>query len=246
MNANLTVKTTKLAVANIFNAIAAVAEDATFTANPEGLQIRTMDPSHVTVLDIAYANSDFEIFECPSEIKFGVRASEISKAIKKLGKKDDDQITITLTDNTMIKLQSGERFYEFRLLEASSGSTPLPKLRFTGSITMPHAYFKEILAAVEVINNAITIAADGDTVKLGGIGETNGEFWETIRHQPDSLPPTVVELKEQSKATFSLDYIKGVINAVNIDSIKINVADKMPVLFQMGRISYFVAPKVND
>ena len=76
-------------------------QEITITIDPEGLTIRTMDPSHVALLDIALPNSLFEKYEVNNQINFGIRTKEVLDLVKEFDK--NDSITMRIdADNNLI------------------------------------------------------------------------------------------------------------------------------------------------
>ena len=74
---------------SISSAIMTIIDEALFDAGPQGITFRSMDPSHIALIDINWPSSAFEKYHCDSTIKFGVRIDEFSKIIK-------EQIPMTL------------------------------------------------------------------------------------------------------------------------------------------------------
>ena len=56
---------------SISSSIMAIVDQAYFEADLEGLTFRSMDPSHIALIDISWPASAFEKYECPSTLKFG-------------------------------------------------------------------------------------------------------------------------------------------------------------------------------
>ena len=120
----------------VTSAISTLVDEATFEANVEGLLFRGMDPSHVALIDIHWPNSAFQKFQCNDSIKFGVRIDEFSKLIRRGDKKDTVEVSGE-NSTLVIRIKNGySREYKMRLIESSSGSTPLPKLNFNSRVVL--------------------------------------------------------------------------------------------------------------
>jgi proliferating cell nuclear antigen len=226
----------------ITSAISTLVDEATFEATAEGISFRGMDPSHVALIDIFWPNSTFDSYKCDSELKFGVRISEFSKLIKRTDKKDELEVSISDEDMLQIKtIGSYKREYKMRLIESSSASTPLPKLSFNSKLVLSLSSFDKILSDIEVVSDKIEFLGKSDTGEANVIMEPNSEGLEEI------------EVKEESRATYSLDYLLKIVKSVSSVGVSsaIEYSTKMPIRLEfrianIGRIHFYLAPRVQD
>ena len=54
----------------VLSAIDEIVEEAMFICNTDGITFRGMDPTHVSLLDITFPKSSFEVLECSSLPQF--------------------------------------------------------------------------------------------------------------------------------------------------------------------------------
>jgi len=235
----------------INSAISTLVDEATFEATSEGISFRRMDPSHVALIDIFWPNTAFESYQCDAELKFGVRISEFSKLIKRTDKKDELEVSITDQDVLRIKTSgSYRREYKMRLIESSSGSTPLPKLSFNSKLVLSLSAFDKILSDIEVVSEYVEIESFPERIEFLGKSDT-GEALVTM--EPNSEGLEDMEVKEESKATYSLDYLLKIVKSVSSVGVTsaIEYSTKMPIRLEfrianIGRIHFYLAPRVQD
>lgn len=235
----------------INSAISTLVDEATFEATSEGISFRGMDPSHVALIDIFWPNTAFESYQCDAELKFGVRISEFSKLIKRTDKKDELEVSITDQDVLRIKTSgSYRREYKMRLIESSSGSTPLPKLSFNSKLVLSLSAFDKILSDIEVVSEYVEIESFPERIEFLGKSDT-GEALVTM--EPNSEGLEDMEVKEESKATYSLDYLLKIVKSVSSVGVTsaIEYSTKMPIRLEfrianIGRIHFYLAPRVQD
>lgn len=235
----------------INSAISTLVDEATFEASSEGISFRGMDPSHVALIDIFWPNTAFDSYQCDSELKFGVRISEFSKLIKRTDKKDELEVSITDQDVLRIKTSgSYKREYKMRLIESSSGSTPLPKLSFNSKLVLSLSAFDKILSDIEVVSEYVEIESFPERIEFLGKSDT-GEAIVTM--EPNSEGLEDIEVKEESKATYSLDYLLKIVKSVSSVGVTsaIEYSTKMPIRLEfrianIGRIHFYLAPRVQD
>lgn len=235
----------------VISAISTLVDEATFEATVEGISFRGMDPSHVALIDIHWPNSAFEGYECDTALKFGVRVDEFSKLIRRADKKD--AIEITVGDDSMLHIKisnSYRREYKMRLIESSASSTPLPKLTFNSKVVLTAGAFDKILSDVQVISEYISIESEPKKVEFLGKGDS-GEADIILDSGSEGLEE--LSIQEDSKATYSLDYLSKITKAVSTvgGSIAAEYSSKMPLRLEfrvanVGRIHFYLAPRVQD
>jgi proliferating cell nuclear antigen len=235
----------------VTSAISTLVDEATFEANVDGIFFRGMDPSHVALIDIHWPNSAFEMYECDTAVKFGVRIDEFSKLIRRADKKDAIEVTVGNDSMLHIKISSTYRKeYKMRLIESSSGSTPLPKLNYNCKMVLTAGAFDKILSDVQVISEYISIESKQKQVQFLGKGDS-GEADIILESGSEGLEE--LDIKEDSKATYSLDYLSKITKAASTvgGSVAAEYSTKMPLRLEfrvtnMGRIHFYLAPRVQD
>ena len=233
------------------SAISTLVDEATFEATSEGISFRGMDPSHVALIDIFWPNTAFESYKCDSELKFGVRISEFSKLIKRTDKKDELEVSIIDEDVLRIKTTgSYKREYKMRLIESTTVSTPLPKLSFNSKLLLSLPSFDKMLSDIEVVSEYVEIESYPDRIEFIGKSDT-GEA--VVAMEPNSEGLEEINVKEESKATYSLDYLLKIVKSVSTVGVSaaIEYSTKMPIRLEfrianIGRIHFYLAPRVQD
>src|SRR5215212_3862408 len=204
---------------SVSSAIMTIIDEALFDAGPQGITFRSMDPSHIALIDINWPSSAFEKYHCDSTIKFGVRIDEFSKIIKRANANDSIEIGVILDNSSLnIKTTGGGylRNYKMRLIETTGNRSPLPQMTLD-----------KILNDVGVISEKITIDSSGsstnkDTVIF--IGDSDRGEARVTMDADDGNNKSKVELleeitvKENSKSTYNIDFISKIIRAIGNQS----------------------------
>jgi proliferating cell nuclear antigen len=241
---------------SVSSAIMTIVEEAHFEASQEGLRFRSMDPSHVALIDINWPSSAFEKFHCPSVIKFGIRIDEFSKVIKRAG--TADSIEMNVQDNYLNIRTSGGylRNYKMRLIESSaSSSSPVPQMTFDSKIVLGPVILDKILADIGVISEQLTIDTNGTPDKAAIFSGTSdkGEVRVTLDDKSNIEYLHEINVNENSKSTYTIDYISKIIRAIGSQSdlITIEYSSKKPLKmqFKLGnavKLLFYLAPRVQD
>jgi proliferating cell nuclear antigen len=236
----------------VTSAISTLIDEATFEATVEGISFRGMDPSHVALIDIHWPNSAFEQYDCDTAVKFGVRVDEFSKLMRRADKKDTIQVSIADDSMLFVRISNNNyvKEYKVRLIETSAASTPLPKLNFNCKVVLATNAFDKVLSDIQVISEYLSIESKNKQIEFSGKGDS-GEARITLESGGEGLEE--VDIREDSKATYSLDYLSKITKAVISagGSVALEYSSKMPLRLEfrvtnMGRIHFYLAPRVQD
>ncbi|MFQ5920484.1 MAG: proliferating cell nuclear antigen (pcna) [Nitrososphaerales archaeon] len=235
----------------ITSAISTLVEEATFGATSESITFRGMDPSHVALIDITWPNSAFERYECDGDISFGVRIDEFSKLLKRAEKNDGVELSITEENMLLVKISDGyKKQYKMRLIESTAGSTPLPKISFNTRVVLTASAFDKILSDIAVISDYISVESAAGKAVFAGRGDT-GEAVITLESGSEGLEE--LNVKDESKATYSLEYLSSIVKAIGASagSVICEYSTKMPLRLEfkvsnIGRIYFYLAPRVES
>ena len=137
-----------------------------------------------------------------------------------------------------------------RLIESSSGSTPLPKLNFNSRVVLNSSTLDRVFSDIQVVSEYITLGSEQAKIVFTGKGDS-GEANITLDQSSEGLEDITV--KESSIATYSLDYLSRMIKAIGSTggSVIAEYSTKMPLRLEfrvanIGRIHFYLAPRVQD
>jgi proliferating cell nuclear antigen len=256
---------------SISSAIMTIVDEAYFEAGPKGLGFRSMDPSHIALVDISWPDTAFEKYECTSTVKFGLKISDFAKIMKRTNPNDLVEVNanVKASDSSLnIKTTGGYiRNYKMNLLTfGDEKSSPLPKLTFDSKMIIGTYSLDKIMADIQVIANNMTIEtiAGKSTVTFSGntdngdaiimVDSTNNNDNADRKEKEDPLC-TVQEVivKENSKSAYNMDYISKIVKALapSCDTITLEYSSKKPlrlefVLLNALKVQFFLAPRIDN
>lgn len=227
----------------VLDVISALVEEATFTANKDGLSFRGLDPSHVVMVDVNIPNTDFEKFEVEEEVRFGVRVAELKQILAR-GYEENDYVTIKLDGQYLnIRITNGyKRDFKMRCIESTTSNTPLPKISFSTKVVLATDKFIKMLEDVRVVSDYISLESNADSIQFVGRGDA-GECVLTVDKGSEGLKE--LNIKDASKATYSLEYLLITKLMKSNPEITLEYSSKMPMRVSVQNINYFIAPRVE-
>jgi len=251
---------------SVSSAIMTIIDEALFDAGPQGITFRSMDPSHIALIDINWPSSGFEKYHCDLTIKFGVRIDEFSKIIKRANANDSIEIGVILDNSSLnIKTTGGGylRNYKMRLIETTGNRSPLPQMTFDTKIVIGIATLDKILNDVGAISEKITIDSSGISTNKKTvifIGDSDRGEARVTMDADDGNNKSKVELleeitvKENSKSTYNIDFISKIIRAIGNQSsnlVTMEYSSNKPLRLEFllsgaVKLQFYLAPKVQD
>lgn len=230
-------------------AISTLLEEATFTADPDGITFKGMDPSHVALIDVKWPSTGFASYRCDSEVTFGVRIDEFSKLIRRASKTDD--ISLTIGDDNQLQMGIGNnKKYKMRLIESSASEAPLPKIGFDVKLEMNSSALENTLGDIQAVSEYVTMTVNAAAVSFSGKGDA-GEGSVDIPQDDNSIHELSVDA--DSEGTYSLEYLMPVVRAAGKASggiiCEFSSAKPLRVAFSisnMGYIHFYLAPRIES
>jgi proliferating cell nuclear antigen len=134
-------------------------------------------------------------------------------------------------------------------LEASEEEVPTPKITFNVKAKATTQGLSQAIEDAQLVSDHVKIEADSEKLTLTATGDLMGA---TIMLQKGNDALLDLEVKEPSKATFSLSYLSEIIKAAAATSeiATIEFSTDMPVRidFQQtkeGKLTFFLAPRIE-
>ncbi|RJS78257.1 proliferating cell nuclear antigen (pcna) [Candidatus Bathyarchaeota archaeon] len=236
---------------DMITAISILVDEATFKIEPETIKLRAMDPSRVAMVDFQWPKTVFEEYACTEPSKMCINISEMLKLLKRAGR--DEVVELSLDEKTR-KLQlkiTGKytRTFTMPTLEASEEEVPTPKLTFNVKAKTTTNGLSQAIEDAQLVSDHVKIEADPEKLVLNAAGDLMGA---TITLQKGSDTLLDLEVKEPSKATFSLSYLSEIIKTASAtsDIATLEFSTDMPIKidFQQakeGKLTFYLAPRIE-
>jgi len=234
----------------LFEAMSVLVDEVIWKFDADSLMVRHMDPSRVAMFDLTIKKEDFEEWNVTKPGYCCFNIEEVKKIVfGKPLKKDTliriavdgehSRIAFTLKDN-----RTRER--SFPTLEPSIEEIPTPKITHNAAYKVIAKQVAEDIDDLNRISDHMTLIGTNDTLRMTAEGEyTKGDT--TYKRGDDTLLD--IELREESKATYSFSYLKEFIDPALCDLILIQFSTDMPMKMTLctrfGELAYWLAPRVE-
>lgn len=241
-----TAKTSKVKdLKRIIEAVSVLVDEGALNISPDGIEVKVIDPSQIAMGILNIPKSMFEeyVLEGDNDMVAGVNFLELSKLMKRA--RSDDTIELKIDNKVGVKfIGKTTRNYELGVLETSSPSRE-PKIDTTAEIKIAGNLFTDHVKDIEMVSSKIVIEIDSKGVMLSGEGDISEV---NIEVSDENLIDKNV--KEDAKATFSIEYLKNLIAAVDADTIiaiQLKTDSPMIMKYNIGdaSIKYYLAPRIE-
>jgi len=236
---------------NLLTAISTLIEESDFEITPDAMKLRSMDPSHVAMVDFELQNSAFESYSCTAPLKIRVNMNSMLKLLRRVG--SDEHLEIVYDEGTK-KIEmtlKGKMMRRFTMptLEPAEEEVPTPKLTFNTRVKMIAGSLRDMIEDSQAISDNVKFESSVQKFVVNASGQLSTA---TIELEKGSEALLDLEVKEPSKATFNLNYLAEIIKAGSTASevVTVEYSTNMPVRIQFempqqGRLQYYLAPRIE-
>jgi proliferating cell nuclear antigen len=227
-------------------------EEATFTATPQGLGMRGMDPSHIALVDVTWPSAAFEKFECDKDSKFTVRMEDFVKLFGRSDAKDSVEL-IDSEEALSLKFEgSYKRKFDLHKIESSGSDAPLPKLDLDAKLVFSRTIFEKVLNDVGVVADQVSISTSKEgVIEFAGKSDVGTAL---ITLDKGSIDVLSAEVKEAAKASYNIDYLlsqsKAIGSAADVVTLEYSAKKPACLTFKLNEqgttIQFFLAPRIME
>jgi len=237
---------------DMMGAISILVDEATFDLAPEGIKLRAMDPSRVAMVDFEWPKTVFDEYACNESMKMCINISEMLKLLRRTGK--DESVELSLDEKTgKLKIAIRGKYartFIMPTLEAMEEEVPTPKVTFNVKAKTTTEGLREAIEDANLVSDHVRIEADKEKIVMNASGDIMGA---TIEFKSGGDVLLEMEVKEASKATFSLSYLSEIVRAAvpTSEIVVMEFSTDMPIKLDFlqqekeGKLKFFLAPRIE-
>lgn len=245
----------------IVTALKELIDQASWDLTEEGIQLQSMDSSHVALVQMMLKEDCFENYRCDQQQQMGLNMENLHKifgafttgTVQIQTEDDNDRVKFIFEDDKAKKKQT----YELRLMDLDVEQLGIPEQEYQASFTLPSTEFTRIVKDLLVIGEAVNIKvtkggvsfkAEGDI----GAGEIILNAGEQIDDDDDGCGVLELEVKEPINLSFATQYLKKFTAAGPLSKhVTVSLSEDVPMVISyeiedLGHLKYFLAPKIDD
>ncbi len=239
----------------LFTALANLLHEANIVFSPDGLKMRSIDPSKVSLIVLDIPSVNLEEIRAPREMRVGLVFDIVKKIAKRIKARDKVEFVVKpgtgklyLTIYTKKGREAGTyRRFGIPIVNVAEEDIPEPSMTFPVRVRMDADTFTDIVAAADEISDAVTFIAKPDTFIVKAVGE-GGKILEAEYTRTDEAIYEM-DIEEASEATYSTEYILDCARQMRqiCEYVIIEFATNKPLRltfeFSVGKLQFYLAPR---
>ncbi len=231
------------------DSVVSLVEEGQFEIKKEGLYLKAMDPSQISMVSFSMPKEAFVEYEVDEERKLGLNISQFANVLSR-GKRGEKAELSAEDGRLVVKFYADKRKRTFKvpLLEIGEGVSREPKIEFKSHVKINAEAFKETLKDAKLVSSHVRLVLDKEKFIVDVKGE-NGD----VKAEFENGGKEVLEITTESgaKATFPLQYLEDMVKASTAASpltIKLETDKPMKLEYEMegAKVAYFLAPRIES
>ncbi len=191
----------------------------------KGLDIQTMDASHVSVVILNIDREYFETYQCETPVTIGINLDILTKLLKSVTKLDSLTLAKRQEDDYLyLSINNKSRTQEFNvpIFEFNTDAMSIPEIEYPVIYTVDSDEFGKILNDISLVDGRDVTLTMGDKrlimSSIGDLGTTNitidGQMVDETPI-PSSSPPicTIIRDNDALSASFTLEFLRNISKA---------------------------------
>jgi DNA polymerase III sliding clamp (beta) subunit (PCNA family) len=244
-------------VKNLFESLSTIiTSDTIIEITDAEFIIRTMNSSHVAIVDLCLKKEDFNIFEVTNPIKFGVAFLDFVKIIKR-GGATDKIIFEGLTEKKLtVRFKTEkkkDRTITLRTIDLSEDGgiimdTINEVYKNTIEATIKCVDLEEALADAKIVSEVLHTEFKQDKIIFSADG-TTGEA-QTILEKEEMI--SFIPAESETFGDYAIDFLNNFMK-INKDSLRLNIANEdnraLRLTFDLlnsSHLTYYLASRVDE
>ena len=236
---------------NLVRALAAVVDEGCFNVDESRIWLLAMDSSRVAMVDFELPGEFFDEYRCDGEPRIFIKIDEFLKFLDRVER--DERVKISL-DEERARLvircirQGHSRRFTMPILEPLDEEVPQPKILFRSSARILTQSLRQAIRDADLVSEHVKIEVADDMLRMNAVGDIGNVYSDWERDADELLE---LKAEENSGATFTLSYLKDIVDAaiVSSESATLELTTDMPIRMDFeipqGKLVYYLAPVIG-
>jgi proliferating cell nuclear antigen len=231
-------------------------DEASFIAKNDGIHYRTMDHSHISLLDIVIPKDAFQYYNDhegePADTVFTVKPDELLKVLKRIDKDESVEITVDGEDITIRSISVRKPLtYKTKSLNNKYEETPLPNVTYAVKVNIQHNVLKEALEDLYLLTDTVRIITDREKVRFNAVNEKDEEMTIEYEHNRQAVMIYMLDGKAECKCVYNIPALLSMLKAVETKYVVLQYNERLPLRIQFllpfkCEMHYYLAPRIED
>lgn len=231
------------------DAIVSLVDEGSFNISKEGIILKAMDPSGISMVSFSIPSKAFSKFSIDKNASVGLNLQNLSKVLSRT--RDNEELVMKETDGKLhleFVGPTSRRRYRLPMIDVRKNVEKEPSVEFDAMVEVSGEPLKDIIKDASLISSYIAFKAAKEQFMVSARGDS-GELEED--HKIDGNTIKKLSAKEKAESVFNLEYLENIVkscpmgNSINI-SLKSN--EPLRVSYNIGdaQLTYYLAPYMES
>eukprot|EP00929_Paragymnodinium_shiwhaense_P008506 TRINITY_DN112468_c0_g1_i1.p1 TRINITY_DN112468_c0_g1~~TRINITY_DN112468_c0_g1_i1.p1 ORF type:complete len:296 (+),score=50.42 TRINITY_DN112468_c0_g1_i1:111-890(+) len=249
-----------LLLRKVVEAMKDLCKEVNIECNGEGLQLQSLDSSHVALVSLFLRKSAFSDFKCDQPTSLGLNMDAFARVLRVCGPNDSLRLTWEADSgvlNIVSESADDDRIaaFDLKLMEITSEHMEIPEQEYHVVATIPSAEFQKLCRDFKEFGEVVQIHASKQGMRFSTTGDT-ASVNVVLKPRASGKPEENVSLtvKEPVMSVFALRYLATFAKAAPLcSSVEICLGLDAPLVVKYyldkpenGYLQFFLAPKIEE
>jgi len=251
----------------LLEVVSGISDLTTFRFRPDGMQLQTMDISHVCLIDLWLPKSWFESYNCPEDVQL---ETSIVLLVKMLGCIEHGQRAWLMhlretkkdmaTDGWALWLSGGgkntfDKDFKVPIFDLDEELMELPEVDTDTDIVLSCTRWAKLIDELSNFGNQVEVRCTAEATYLTTSDQTRGTRMECKVGLDDVDEYQACD--EEFSTTFALNFMQRAAAARQaadigpVNTVTINITEGQPLItnYDLGNgasVKFYLAPRMND
>jgi len=244
----------------VVDAMKDLCKDVNFDCSEKGIQVQSMDSSHVALVSLLLRESAFGDFKCDRPTSLGMNVDSLSKIFKMCGPNDSLKLRYQNDADTLnfqCESSDDDRIADFdlKLMQIEAEHMEIPEQQYKVVVRLPSSEFQKICRDLKEFGETMQISASKEGIKFSVAGDVgSGNVMLKPRESEKPEEKVVLTVHEPVTATFALRYLVNFAKAAPLcGSVELGLGPDAPLLVKYdletsdnGHMQFYLAPKIDE
>ena len=230
-------------------AIVSLVDEGIFNIGKEGVSLRAMDPSGISMISFFMPSKAFSKYEIEKGMDVGLNIDNLSKIMSRT--RDDEALVLKDVDGKLSLEFVGvknRRRYRLHLIDVRKKDDKEPKVEFDANVEVDGEHFKNALKDASLVSSYITFKAAKNNFTISAKGDS-GDLEEL--NEIDGIALKKLDTGKEADAVFNLEFLENMVRSSPMgNAIKLGIKSDQPLklTYNIGdaTVTYFLAPYVEE
>ncbi len=231
------------------SAIVSLVDEGLFIINNDGISLKAMDPSSISMISFFMPNKAFSKFNIDKNVSLGLNIDNLNKILSRT--REGEALVMKDSENKLSLEfigQGSRRRYKLQLVDVKKNVEKEPSVEFDAHVEMNGEPLKDIIKDANLISSYISFKASKDQFAVTARGES-GELEEL--HETEGGMIKKVESKKNADATFNLELLENMVKSCpigNVVTVSLKSNEPLKLRYNIGdaEVNYYLAPYMED